>query len=78
MQRSQWVVPRLKIIVQTYFEKVANYEAVAALPVAGLGLDFVHGGFASIIQKYGFPKDKVLAAGVIDGRMYGARIWMRN
>ena len=61
-------VPQLKIIVQTYFEKVANYEAVAALPVAGLGLDFVHGDSLALLQKYGFPKDKVLAAGVIDGR----------
>ena len=26
-------VPELNIILQTYFEKVANYEAVAALPV---------------------------------------------
>ena len=61
-------VPQLKIIVQTYFEKIANYEAVAALPVAGLGLDFVHGDSLALLQKYGFPKDKVLAAGVIDGR----------
>ncbi|HJF31133.1 MAG TPA: 5-methyltetrahydropteroyltriglutamate--homocysteine S-methyltransferase [Sporosarcina psychrophila] len=61
-------VPTLKIILQTYFEKVANYEAVAALPVQGLGLDFVHGDSLELLQKYGFPKDKVLAAGVIDGR----------
>jgi 5-methyltetrahydropteroyltriglutamate--homocysteine methyltransferase len=61
-------VPHLKIILQTYFEKIANYEAVAALPVHGLGLDFVHGDSLSLLQKYGFPKDKVLAAGVIDGR----------
>ncbi|NYF26348.1 5-methyltetrahydropteroyltriglutamate--homocysteine S-methyltransferase [Sporosarcina sp. JAI121] len=61
-------VPQLKIILQTYFEKVANYEAVAALPVYGLGLDFVHGNSLGLLRKYGFPKDKVLAAGVIDGR----------
>jgi len=61
-------VPELKIILQTYFEKVNNYEAVAALPVKGLGLDFVHGDSLELLQKYGFPKDKVLFAGVIDGR----------
>lgn len=61
-------VPELNIILQTYFEKVANYEAVAALPVKGLGLDFIHGDSLELIQKYGFPKDKVLFAGVIDGR----------
>ncbi len=37
MQRFNEAVPQLKIILQTYFEKVANYEAVAAIPVAGLG-----------------------------------------
>ena len=36
-------VPQLKIILQTYFEKVTNYEKVAALHVHALGLDFVHG-----------------------------------
>ncbi|MBO0602801.1 5-methyltetrahydropteroyltriglutamate--homocysteine S-methyltransferase [Sporosarcina sp. E16_3] len=61
-------VPQLKIILQTYFEKVANYEAVVALPVHGFGLDFVHGDSLELLQKYGFPQDKVLAAGVIDGR----------
>jgi 5-methyltetrahydropteroyltriglutamate--homocysteine methyltransferase len=61
-------VPTLKIILQTYFEKVANYEAVVALPVHGLGLDFVHGNSLEQLKQYGFPQDKVLVAGVIDGR----------
>lgn len=61
-------VPELNIILQTYFEKVTNYEAVAALPVKGLGLDFVHGDSLEQLRKYGFPKDKILFAGVIDGR----------
>jgi len=60
--------PQLKIILQTYFEKVANYEAFAALPVYGLGLDFVHGDSLELIKTKGFPKEKVLFAGVIDGR----------
>jgi len=61
-------VPQLKVILQTYFEKVANYEEIVGLPVHGLGLDFVHGNSLEQLQKYGFPKDKVLVAGVIDGR----------
>ncbi|MDK8210799.1 5-methyltetrahydropteroyltriglutamate--homocysteine S-methyltransferase, partial [Bacillus subtilis] len=40
------------------------------------GLDFVHdrGENLTVLNKYGFPTDKVLAAGVIDGR----NIWREN
>ena len=51
-------VPQLKIIVQTYFEKVANYEAVAALPVEGLGLDFVHGDSLELLKNTDSRKTK--------------------
>ncbi len=60
--------PGINIIFQTYFEKVSHYERIAALPVKGLGLDFVHGDSLELLKTYGFPKDKVLAAGVVDGR----------
>ncbi len=63
-------VPGISIQLQTYFEAVDYYEAVTALPVQGIGLDFVHDGgrnLASVI-KHGFPSDKVLGAGLIDGR----------
>lgn len=60
--------PTVKIIVQTYFEKVTHYEEVTALPVHAIGLDFVHGDSLAQVQEFGFPEDKVLAAGVIDGR----------
>lgn len=60
--------PNIKIIVQTYFEKVENYKEITALPVDGLGLDFVHGDSLGQLKEFGFPKDKVLAAGIIDGR----------
>ena len=49
-------------------KRLANYEEIAALPVYGLGLDFVHGDSLELIKTNGFPKDKVLFAGVIDGR----------
>ncbi|WP_063565082.1 5-methyltetrahydropteroyltriglutamate--homocysteine S-methyltransferase [Paenibacillus sp. O199] len=63
-------VPGLNIMLQTYFESVENYSNIVALPVQGIGLDFVHGATGNIqsIQASGFPADKVLGAGVIDGR----------
>lgn len=63
-------VPEVQLLLQTYFEAVEHYEAVAALPVAGIGLDFVHdrGANLAAVAAYGFPADKVLGAGLIDGR----------
>ncbi|PIC64321.1 5-methyltetrahydropteroyltriglutamate--homocysteine S-methyltransferase [Sporosarcina sp. P13] len=60
----------LNILLQTYFDSVEHYEDTIALPVTGIGLDFVHGGDKNLenLNKIGFPKDKVLAAGIIDGR----------
>ncbi|MCO7176875.1 5-methyltetrahydropteroyltriglutamate--homocysteine S-methyltransferase [Sporolactobacillus kofuensis] len=63
-------VPNLNLLLQTYFEAVDDYEKVVQLPVDGIGLDFVYGKEANLaaIKTFGFPKEKVLAAGVIDGR----------
>jgi 5-methyltetrahydropteroyltriglutamate--homocysteine methyltransferase len=63
-------VPSLKILLQTYFESVEFYTDLVALPVAGIGLDFVHGlqGNLAAIREFGFPQDKTLGAGIIDGR----------
>lgn len=61
-------VPGINIIFQTYFDKVFNYEEIVNLPVKAIGLDFVHGDSLALLEQYGFPKDKVLAAGIIDGR----------
>lgn len=62
--------PDLNIMLQTYFESVERYSDIVALPVKGIGLDFVHGfsGNRASIKSLGFPADKVLGAGVIDGR----------
>ena len=49
-------VPQLKIILQTYFEKVANYEAVAALPVARIRSRFCPWRFACIAAKIRIPE----------------------
>lgn len=63
-------VPNLNIMLQTYFESVEQYIEIVELPVKGIGLDFVHGlsGNLSSIRTLGFPENKVLGAGVIDGR----------
>ncbi|WP_079911541.1 5-methyltetrahydropteroyltriglutamate--homocysteine S-methyltransferase [Paenibacillus sp. 32352] len=63
-------VPGLNLMLQTYFESVERYSDIVKLPVKGIGLDFVHGydGNLKSIQTIGFPQDKVLGAGVIDGR----------
>ncbi|GAB1154953.1 5-methyltetrahydropteroyltriglutamate--homocysteine S-methyltransferase [Paenibacillus illinoisensis] len=63
-------VPNLNILLQTYFESVENYSDIITLPVQGIGLDFVQGlsGNLESIKTKGFPADKVLGAGIIDGR----------
>lgn len=68
--------PNLKIELQTYFESVDAYEAVVTLPVEAIGLDFIHdhGETLAAIEKNGFPEDKILAAGIIDGR----NVWASN
>jgi len=68
--------PKLQIMLQTYFESIERYEDIVQLPVAGIGLDFVHGAKQNLqhINQFGFPANKVLGAGVIDGR----NIWKAN
>jgi 5-methyltetrahydropteroyltriglutamate--homocysteine methyltransferase len=63
-------VPNLRIMLQTYFDAVEHYADLVRLPVQGIGLDFVQGKEQNLqwIQTYGFPADKVLGAGIIDGR----------
>ena len=61
-------VPGLKIIFQTYFEKIYHYAEITQLPVAAFGIDFVHGDSLEQIRQFGFPQGKTLAAGIIDGR----------
>ncbi|GIN70193.1 5-methyltetrahydropteroyltriglutamate--homocysteine methyltransferase [Bacillus sp. J14TS2] len=67
-------VPNLNIALQTYFESIHHYEELINLPVAGFGLDFVHGDTLEVIRQFGFPQDKVLFAGVIDGR----NVWRKD
>ncbi|WP_297076842.1 5-methyltetrahydropteroyltriglutamate--homocysteine S-methyltransferase [uncultured Enterococcus sp.] len=59
-----------KILIQTYFGDVRDlYETLTALPVAGIGLDFVEGRKnLELIERFGFPEDKWLVAGVVNGK----------
>ncbi len=69
-------VPGVNILLQTYFDSVDAYEELISFPVAGIGLDFVHdkGKNFEHLKAHGFPKGKVLAAGILDGR----NIWKAN
>ncbi|MCR8845544.1 5-methyltetrahydropteroyltriglutamate--homocysteine S-methyltransferase [Paenibacillus sp. SC116] len=63
-------VPSLELWVQTYFEAVADYTFITSLPVDVIGLDFVHGKARNeaSLKQHGFPADKRIAIGVLDGR----------
>src|SRR5699024_8903395 len=65
-----------KLVVQTYFDQVGDaYETLVNLPVDAVGLDFVRGPEnLDLIAKHGFPRDKTLVAGVVDGR----NIWVND
>lgn len=62
--------PNIKLELQTYFESLDYYETIIELPVDAIGIDFIrdHGETLEALEKFGFPKDKILAAGIIDGR----------
>ncbi len=69
-ERLHEAAPSLHKMLQTYFDSVDDYETIVSLPVQGIGLDFVHGLDQNLqhIQTSGFPEDKVLGLGIIDGR----------
>ncbi len=60
----------LKVIVHTYYDSLSMYpRVVSELPVQGIGLDFTAGdGNLDNIRTHGFPKEKILMAGVLSGR----------
>ncbi|WP_203623744.1 5-methyltetrahydropteroyltriglutamate--homocysteine S-methyltransferase [Lacticaseibacillus sp. 866-1] len=65
-----------KILLQTYFGDVTDsYQNLTSLAFDGLGLDFIEGKVnLDLLTTQGFPKDKVLFAGVINGK----NIWRTN
>jgi len=66
----------VNLMLQTYFGHVGEaYPLLAGLPVAGLGLDLVRGRRnLDLVADHGFPEDKVLAAGLVDGR----NVWIND
>ncbi len=65
-----------KVLLQTYFGDVRDiYQDLIKLPVDGIGLDFIEGKETlSLIEKYGFPQDKLLFAGLVNGK----NIWRNH
>lgn len=68
--------PRPKVILSTYFGDIRDsYRTVIKLPFDALALDFVEGRQTlNLIEQNGFPKDKILFAGVVNGK----NIWRNN
>ncbi len=66
----------VKVLLQTYFGDIRDcYEAVLKLDFDGIGLDFKEGRKTmELVKQYGFPKEKVLFAGIINGK----NIWKSN
>ena len=65
-----------KILIQTYFGDIRDiYGNVTKLTFDAVGLDFIEGKQTlDLIKKNGFPKDKILFAGVVNGK----NIWKNN
>lgn len=67
---------KLRVLLQTYFGDLRNsYQEIIKLDFDGIGLDFVEGRESvKLVQKYGFPKNKLLFAGVVNGK----NIWRNH
>jgi 5-methyltetrahydropteroyltriglutamate--homocysteine methyltransferase len=65
-----------RLLVQTYFGEVGPaWDALLDLPVAGIGLDLVRGARQTgLLERRALPGDKVLSAGVVDGR----NVWIND
>jgi len=65
----------LKVLIQTYFGDIRDvYNDLINLPVEGIGLDFHEGRKTEELVKSGFPDDKILFAGVVNGK----NIWRNH
>ena len=60
----------VKVLLQTYFGDMRDcYQEISKLAFDGLGLDFVEGKYTEkLIQENGFPADKYLYAGIVNGK----------
>lgn len=65
-----------KVLLQTYFGDIRDaYTTVLALDFDGIGLDFLEGVQSqSLINSHPFPSDKILFAGLVNGK----NIWKNH
>ena len=65
-----------RVLLQTYFGDIRDcYRDVCALAFDGIGLDFIEGvQTAELVANYGFPQDKVMFAGLVNGK----NIWRNH
>lgn len=65
-----------KILLQTYFGDVRDiYSDLINMSFDGIGLDFVEGKETlKLVEKYGFPQEKILFAGLVNGK----NIWRND
>ena len=66
----------VRVLLQTCFGDVRDcYNKLCSLDFDGIGLDFVEGKKSlELVKSNGFPKDKILFAGVVNGK----NIWRNN
>lgn len=66
----------IKVHLQTYFGDIRDcYQEVISLPFNGIGLDFIEGtSTLELVKRFGFPADKTLFAGLVNGK----NIWRNN
>ena len=66
----------LSVLLQTYFGDVRDvYSHLVQLPVEAIGLDFLEGRKTlDLVKEHGFPADKILYAGVVNGK----NIWRND
>ena len=64
------------ILLQTYFGDVRDiYQDLIQMPFDGIGLDFIEGKETlNLVNTYGFPQDKQLFAGLVNGK----NIWKNH
>ncbi|HKM03730.1 MAG TPA: 5-methyltetrahydropteroyltriglutamate--homocysteine S-methyltransferase [Lachnospiraceae bacterium] len=60
----------VKVLIETYFGDVRDcYKEIQNLEFDGIGLDFLEGKKTlDVMKENGFPKDKILFAGVVNGK----------
>ena len=66
----------IRVLLQTYFGDIRDcYQEAVSLPFDGIGLDFIEGKKnLELVKSSGFPADKTLFAGVVNGK----NIWRNN